>query len=109
MKYKITLPEGNSLTGLYLSLRFVNGVAETDSDFVADKARNKGFTVESKKPKANTSTEGETPVGFKCPHCTVTCKTEENLQKHIEKVHKDKLDPPPTDATSGNDGADGNA
>ena len=85
MKYKITLPNDNNLTGIYLSIPFVNGVGETNNDFIADKAKIKGLEVEAVLDMDN---EGEK---IQCPYCQKSYKTQESLEKHIAQKHHEQF------------------
>lgn len=49
-KYKLTFPEDRPYTGVYMSVAFAAGVGETDSDYLAERFREKGLTVEAQKP-----------------------------------------------------------
>lgn len=46
MKYTLTFPDDNKFTGVYMSVAFAAGVGETDSDYLAERFREKGLVVE---------------------------------------------------------------
>lgn len=55
-KYKLTFPEDRKFTGVYMSVAFAAGVGETDSEYLAERFREKGLTVEAE------STSTQKPV-----------------------------------------------
>ena len=81
MKYTIKLSNNNNLTGIYLSIPFVNGIGETDNDFIADKAKLKGFEVES---VFDINSEDKK---IQCTYCKNQYKTQEGLERHIAEKH----------------------
>ncbi len=75
--YTIKLSDNNNFTGMYLGIPFVNGASKTDNDFIADKARMKGFEV----------TEEQQEKLFICSVCGKEYKAQEGLDKHIAEKH----------------------
>lgn len=49
-KYRLMFPEDRPFTGVYMSVAFAAGAGETDSDYLAERFREKGLTVETEKP-----------------------------------------------------------
>lgn len=56
-KYKLAFPEDRPFTGVYMSVAFAAGAGETDSDYLAERFREKGLTVEAE------SAAAQKPVG----------------------------------------------
>lgn len=65
--YKITFPKERPFTGVYLSVAFKNGEGETDSEYLTERFRGKGLSVEaisdSKPPEDKTPEQAETAAG----------------------------------------------
>lgn len=55
-KYKLAFPEDRPFTGVYMSVAFAAGAGETDSDYLAERFREKGLSVEAE------STSTQKPV-----------------------------------------------
>jgi Rho termination factor, N-terminal domain. len=49
-KYTVNFPEGKKFTGSYLSVLFAGGEGHTDSDYLAERFRDKGLTITENEP-----------------------------------------------------------
>lgn len=78
-KYTVKAPV--SFTGTGWGLAFVDGVAQTDDDYLADKLQGKGYTVTRSAPQE--------PPDLVCPVCQKSYKTEKGLREHLTKEHPD--------------------
>ncbi|MBS5784080.1 MAG: hypothetical protein KID04_14555 [Clostridium sp.] len=57
--YNVTFPDGRQFTGMYLSILFKDGVAQTDSAYLAERFKRKGLVVEALVPEPPKPSEEE--------------------------------------------------
>lgn len=80
--HKITFKDGRQFNGVYMSVRFQGGQAETESAYLAKRFEAKGLAVEAVDAPPAGAEES-----FACPVCEKTYKLQAYLDAHLAKKH----------------------
>lgn len=73
------------VNGTHWGLIFVDGIATTDSQPLAERLARRGYTVQEIAPEQPEQEQNDNPVAHVCPKCGKECKSPAGLTKHMEK------------------------